>query len=73
MAPSGITTLLGMVEPWVLFAGALAVAAGLVGQTAVLWMILTQQPGVWVLYASAAFGVLGFVGAGTILTGFLDR
>lgn len=62
------------VSPWVLVAGGIAVVFSVLGQAAVLWMVLSPaKSGDWVLFAIPAFGLLGFVGIGTILTGFLDR
>lgn len=58
----------------VLVAGGGAVVSAVLGQAAVLWMVLAPgKAGDWVLFAIPAFGLLGFVGIGTILTGFLDR
>lgn len=61
-------------NPWVLVVGGSAVVAAVLGQAAILGLILSpERQGKWVLFAISALGLLGFVGVGTILTGFLDR
>lgn len=62
------------VDPWVFVAGGGAVVSAVLGQAAVLRVVLSSaNAGDWVLFAIPAFGLLGFVGIGTILTGVLDR
>lgn len=59
---------------WVFVAGGIAVVAAVLGQAAILWVILSPaKSGDWVLFAIPACGLLGFAGIGTILTGFFDR
>ncbi|MFC6961681.1 hypothetical protein [Halocatena marina] len=61
-------------NPWVLIIGGSAVIAAVLGQAAILGLILSpESQGKWILFAISALGLLGFVGVGTILTGFLGR
>ncbi|MFC6730967.1 MULTISPECIES: hypothetical protein [unclassified Haladaptatus] len=43
------------------------------GQVWLFTMVGTPAVGEWFLYLSPAFGLLGFVGFGTLLTSYMDR
>lgn len=54
-------------------AGLVLAGVATVGQAAVFRQVAAGQAGDWVLYASPAFGLLGFAGLGLALTAFMDR
>ena len=61
-------------DPRQLVVGLLAVLLAVLGQLVVVVLIdSTSLPGVWVLYAMPAFGLLGFAGLGIVLTAFMRR